>query len=100
MPDAYEHKDHEHTHSDGSICREVNRRIYAFIDGKLEIEQLRDFKEHINQCVSCQTLVQFEKKLIQIIKVKGGQSSTQMPPSLKDKILKVFEMKSDSSDRK
>lgn len=88
--------DHQHEHKGNFFCEEVNRRVYAFIDGQMDIEQLKDYKEHINKCVSCQTLVQFEKKLIQLIKVKGGYTAGEIPASLKDKIKKVFEMQSDS----
>ena len=97
MLEVYGQENSEHKHSDGSICQEVNRRVYAFIDGQMDIEQLKEYKEHINRCVSCQTLVQFEKKLIQIIKIKGGQSTSEIPPSLKEKIKQVFDINSDSS---
>lgn len=100
MLEVYDQSKDSHEHKDGSICQEVNRRVYAFIDGKMEIAQLQEFKEHINKCVSCQTLVQFEKKLIQVIKMKGGQTTQDIPASLREKIRQVFEMEGSEKEDK
>ncbi len=89
----------EHAHSENTICQEVNRRVYAFIEGQMDIGQLQEFREHIGQCLSCQTMVQFEKKLIQVIRIKGGQSVTDIPTSLKEKIKKVFDDQSGTSEK-
>ncbi len=93
MLEGYGQSNDPHEHKESSICQEVNRRVYAFIDGKMEIAQLKEIKEHINKCVSCQTLVQFEKKLIQVIKMKGGQITQELPASLRERIKQVFDIK-------
>lgn len=92
MLEVYSQSKDPHEHKAGTICQEVNRRVYAFIDGKMEIAQLNEFREHINKCVSCQTLVQFEKKLLQVIKMKGGQTTQEIPASLREKIKHVFDL--------
>lgn len=96
MPDFQENTDFGKNHKHNNICDEVNRRIYAFIDGRMDIAELKEYQEHINQCVSCQTLVQFEKKLIQIIHKKGGYTQTEIPATLIEKIRKALDLHEDS----
>ncbi len=83
---------HTHMH-DGEIpCAEIARRVYAFIEGQADISELEAFREHIALCLPCRDLVQFEQKLIEVIKTKGGNGGTNrvpMPSSLSEKIKQV-----------
>ncbi len=93
--------EHNHTHdpNDAGIpCNEVARRVYAFIDGELDIKELAEFEAHIKMCLPCSDLVKFEERLVQTIreKLNGHASKTPVPQTLREKIRKAIQLSGDS----
>ncbi|MBX7153260.1 zf-HC2 domain-containing protein [bacterium] len=73
-------------HSHLIPCSEVLSKVYAFIDGQLDVKELEGFQEHIRLCLPCNELVKFEEKLVETIKKKGCHQKSEIPSSLMDKI--------------
>lgn len=90
--DECNHTDHAH---DSLIpCHEVARRVYAFIDGELDVRELEEFEAHIKLCLPCKDLVRFEEKLVQTIrqKLNGHTTNVPVPATLHEKIRKVIDL--------
>jgi hypothetical protein len=95
MVEFYKTYDHEHKHGDGMLCQEVAKKVYAFIDGQMNVKDLEAVQEHINMCLPCHMLVEFERKLLAIIHAKGGtgnSENTGIPKTLSEKIKKAIEL--------
>ncbi len=95
LVEFYKTYDHEHQHGHGMLCQEVSKKVYAFIDGQLDVKDLEAIQEHINICLPCHMLVNFERKLLAIIHTKGGGTEHNgIPQSLSEKIKKAIELSS------
>lgn len=81
-------------HSHLIPCSEVLSKVYAFIDGQLDVRELEGFQEHIRLCLPCQEMVKFEEKLVEMIKKKGCHQKNEIPASLLDKIKQAIEVSS------
>ncbi len=82
-----------HVKSHTLSCDEVVVKIYAYLDGVLSLETVSLYKDHLDNCPPCRGFVEFEAKLINIIKTKGGTASGEsIPESLRDKILKAIQI--------
>lgn len=88
----------QHAHNHGVNCGEVVHSVYAFLDGEMKLEEVLVFKDHLKVCLPCQAYVQFEEKLINIIKSKCANDECKIPSTLMDKIRKAMDM-SDSSTK-
>ena len=86
------------THEHSIRCNEVVHRVYAFLDGQMNLDDVLVFKDHLKVCLPCQAYVQFEEKLIQMIKLKSIQDESKIPSTLLEKIKKVIEV-SDSASK-
>jgi anti-sigma factor (TIGR02949 family) len=84
----------DHSHDSLIPCREVARRVYAFIDGELDVRELEEFEAHIKLCLPCKDLVKFEEKLVQTIreKLNGQTSKVPVPATLHEKIKKAIDL--------
>lgn len=72
-------------------CDEVIRKVYAFIDGELNVKELEEFQSHISMCLGCKDHVAFEAKLVQIIREKSGEGNrVEVPATLIEKIRKAI----------
>jgi mycothiol system anti-sigma-R factor len=88
MEDAsHQKKSDEHAH--GMNCTEVANRVYAFLDGQMSLEEVAVYQRHLELCLPCRTLVDFEEKLITMIRAKGGNGS-ELPSTLMAKIRKAL----------
>lgn len=56
-------------------CSDVEKKVQAFLDGKLDEKQVLLFEEHLDYCLPCDKKIEFEKKLRTIIKSRGKESS-------------------------
>jgi len=56
-------------------CSDVEKKVQAFLDGKLDEAQLLLFEEHLDYCLPCDKKIEFEKKLRMIIKSRGTENS-------------------------
>ena len=64
--------------SDGSKkkynCKDVEKKVQAFLDGQLEKEQMLLIEEHIDYCLPCDKKIEFEKRVRNLIKSKGKEN--------------------------
>ncbi len=90
-PNGDEKDLHAHHHMK---CNEVVDRVYAFLDGEMNLDEVLEFKDHLKICLPCKAYVQFEEKLIQIIKSKCVSDESKIPSALMDKIKKAIEISS------
>ncbi|KAB2879574.1 hypothetical protein F9K33_08510 [bacterium] len=81
-----------HAHDHTLKCGEVVHRVYAFLDGQMNLDDVLVFKDHLKVCLPCQAYVQFEEKLINMIKSKSCNDETKIPAALMDKIKKAIEV--------
>ncbi len=86
-----EEKDH-HAHHHSMKCNEVVDRVYAFLDGEMNLDEVLEFKDHLKVCLPCKDYVQFEEKLIQIIKAKSLNDVSKIPGDLVEKIKKAIDV--------
>lgn len=84
MEDLSSHKDLD-ARAHGLDCAEVAERVYAFLDGQMSLEELTVYQRHLELCLPCRALVDFENKLITMIKAKGA-GGAEIPATLMDKI--------------
>lgn len=90
-----EEKDH-HAHHHHMNCTEVVDRVYAFLDGEMNLDEVLEFKDHLKVCLPCKDYVQFEQRLIQIIKAKSLNHETKIPSDLMEKIKKAIDVTNSS----
>lgn len=81
----------QHAHDHAIKCDEVVHRVYAFLDGEMNLDDVLVFKDHLKVCLPCQAYVKFEEKLIQLIKSKCTTDESKIPSGLADKIKKAIE---------
>lgn len=86
----------KHAHHDHMNCTEVVDRVYAFLDGEMNLDEVLEFKDHLKVCLPCKDYVQFEEKLIQIIKTKSIKDGSKMPAELIEKIKKAINLTNSS----
>lgn len=86
-----------HAHNHIMKCNEVVDKVYAFLDGEMNLDEVLIFKDHLKICLPCQAYVQFEEKLIQIIKTKCATGECKVPSDLMDKIRKVIDLSSSAA---
>lgn len=48
-------------------CKDCENYVSAYIDGELDQNLVTEFEQHISDCAGCQTLVQAEKRMKQIV---------------------------------
>lgn len=51
-------------------CADIEHNVQRFIDGQLGDHELKMFEEHLNNCLPCDKKVEFEKRIIDIVKRK------------------------------
>ena len=56
-------------------CKDVEKKVQAFLDGQLEKEQVMLIEEHLDYCLPCDKKIEFEKKLRFIIKSRAQENS-------------------------
>ncbi len=56
-------------------CHDVEKKVQAFLDGKLEKDQVLLIEEHLDYCLPCDKKIEFEKKLKNLIKSKAREIS-------------------------
>jgi anti-sigma factor (TIGR02949 family) len=56
-------------------CSDVEKKVQAFLDGKLDKAQVLLFEEHLDYCLPCDKKIEFEKKLRMIVKSRGKENS-------------------------
>ena len=78
-------------------CSEVVDKVYAFLDGEMNLDEVLTFKDHLKVCLPCQAYVQFEEKLIHIIKTKCAAGECKVPSELMDKIKKAIDLSNSTS---
>ena len=81
-----------HAHHHSMKCNEVVDRVYAFLDGEMNLDEVLEFKDHLKVCLPCKDYVQFEEKLIQIIKAKSANEGAKIPTDLMEKIKKAIDV--------
>lgn len=87
----------ERHHDDEIPCGEIVRKVYLFIEGHLDLSEIEKYKDHLEVCLPCRDIVQFEKKLIEMIHLKGGAdgpTGATMPVSLVAKIREAMALAS------
>ncbi len=93
MEELSPHKDLD-ARAHGLDCAKVAERVYAFLDGQMGLEELTVYERHLELCLPCRALVDFENKLIAMIKAKGA-AGAEIPAVLMDKIKKALANSSD-----
>ncbi|HMV25634.1 MAG TPA: zf-HC2 domain-containing protein [bacterium] len=74
-------------------CGEIERLLYAYLDGELPLEEVAPYKDHLSHCPPCKAFVEFEEKISHLIKQKCGHNGTDracVPTSLHEKIQKAI----------
>lgn len=66
-------------------CADIEQRVHAYIDDKLDAQERVLFEEHLDYCLPCDKKIEFEKKLKLFVKLKASEKSY---PSKLDQELK------------
>jgi len=56
-------------------CKDVEKKVQAFLDGRLAKEQVLHIEEHLDYCLPCDKKIEFEKKLRNLVKSKARENS-------------------------
>jgi anti-sigma factor (TIGR02949 family) len=66
-------------------CKDIEKKFQSYLDGEIDRHELLLLEQHLDYCLPCDKKIEFEKKLREIIKLKGKE---QKPP---EKIIKELE---------
>jgi anti-sigma factor (TIGR02949 family) len=69
-------------------CEEALRRLFEYLDAELPGESHREMEQHLEQCRSCFSRVEFEKRLQAFTTDLGREP---VPPELEARIRKVLD---------
>jgi anti-sigma factor RsiW len=66
-------------------CADIEKRVHAYIDDRLDQKERALFEEHLDYCLPCDKKMEFEKKLKLFVKLKATEKTY---PARLDKELK------------
>lgn len=69
-------------------CKDIEKRLHAFLDNQLSSEEKNLFEEHLDFCLPCDKKVEFEIKLKQFIQHRAQEEN--YPASLERDLLRVI----------
>jgi anti-sigma factor (TIGR02949 family) len=69
-------------------CGDIEERVQAYLDGYLSIKDVSLFEEHLDYCLPCDKKIEFEKRLKEIIRDRGGEKA--IPEHLKAELKNIF----------
>jgi len=69
-------------------CDDIEKKVQAYLDGCLSSKEVVLFEEHLDYCLPCDKKIEFEKKLKDMIKVKGKEKTC--PEHLKAELKKII----------
>ena len=72
-------------------CADIERLLYPYLDGELDVKQNLDVEAHILDCQKCCDLFNEEKRFLSVI--KNGCLQEEGPPALRAKIEKMLHKK-------
>jgi anti-sigma factor (TIGR02949 family) len=72
-------------------CADIEKLLYPYLDGELDVKQNLDVEEHILGCQKCCDLLNEEKRFLSV--VKNGCLQEEGPPALKAKIERMLHKK-------
>jgi mycothiol system anti-sigma-R factor len=72
-------------------CAEIEKLLYPYIDGELDVTQNLDVEAHLLRCQKCCDLLNEEKRFLSL--VKNGCRQEEGPPALKAKIERMLQKK-------
>lgn len=61
-------------------CSKVAEQVYAYLDGEGLAWRRRRIERHVNGCIDCTEVVQFERQVLQL--VKEACAEEELPPEL------------------
>jgi anti-sigma factor RsiW len=72
-------------------CAEIEKLMYPYIDGELDVKQNLDVEAHLLGCQKCCDLLNEEKRFLSVI--NNGCLQAKGPPALKAKIERILNKK-------
>ena len=73
-------------------CADIEQRVHAYIDDRLNAQERALFEEHLDYCLPCDKKMDFEKKLKLFIKLKASEKS--YPEKLDQELKNIFKKSS------
>ena len=69
-------------------CEDTLRELYRYLDGELPSEAKHQIHHHLDGCLDCLQLFDFQHELNGVIRAKGRV--TELPPGLLDRVRACF----------
>lgn len=83
---------------DRYTCEEMLRKLDAYLDRRLNPDELKHVEEHLETCARCATEYRFERSLLDGIGEKLRRAA--VPSDLMQKISRLLEKEGESHDKK
>jgi anti-sigma factor (TIGR02949 family) len=77
-------------------CADIEHRVHAYIDDRLNAQERALFEEHLDYCLPCDKKMEFEKKLKLFVKMKASEKT--YPTSLDQELKNILKNKDNYSD--
>ena len=66
-------------------CKDIEKKFHSYLDGEMKKGELILLEQHLDYCLPCDKKIEFEKKLRDIVKLKGKENI------IPEKLLKELE---------
>lgn len=72
-----------------SDCEHALRQLWSFLDGELSEVEFREIQVHVEECISCGSRVEFQRRLRTVIRMKCH--GEPVPANLRRRLFKLLE---------
>jgi mycothiol system anti-sigma-R factor len=66
-------------------CKDIEKKFHSYLDGEMKKGEFILLEQHLDYCLPCDKKIEFEKKLRDIVKLKGKENI------IPEKLLKELE---------
>lgn len=72
-----------------SDCEHALRQLWSFLDGELSEVEFREIQVHLEECISCGSRVEFQRRLRTVIRMKCH--GEPVPADLRRRLFNLLE---------